>query len=269
MLKGYLRFYLCGAILLIFVIFLYFKYSKDQLPQVTKYIFTPTPTLTSSPTPTPYVFTTYTAPKIEQKQVYSIAMIGDSMTVALGPHGGGLSEYMNSLYKEQASNPQRIIIDNYAISSNILAVDNQLSHEVKVSEYTFGPLLTTDYDLILVESYAYNPLSQFGLEEGIKQQNLALNKLMTTLITTRPNMAIVFVATIAPNKLNYARTTQPSYTAEERKLQAEERIAYLENHISYAKEHNIPLINIYQKTLTANGDGDTKYINPNDRYPIY
>ena len=215
-------------------------------------------------TPTSFNFTTYKAPKINHKQVYQIAMIGDSMTVALGPHGGGFSEYINSLYKKKETDPQRILIDNYASSSSILAVNEQLSKKTTRSEYTFGPLLSEDYDLILVESYAYNPLSQYGIENGIKKQNESLDKLMAAIITARPHAAIVFVATIAPNSQNYAKATQINRSAAERKEQAEERIAYLKNHRDYATKHNIPVVNIYEKSLTAKGDGNMEYIDPSD-----
>ena len=191
-------------------------------------------------------------------------MIGDSMTAALGPHGGGLSEDLNSLYKKTQQDLQGVIIDNYSKSSNILAVSDELTQKTTISEYTFGPLLSQDFDLILVESFGYNPLSEFGIEEGIKRQNLALDELMKTLITTHPGSAIVFVATISPNIENFAKKTQPNNSAEERATQAEERIAYIKNHIEYAKNHNIPLINIYEKSLSAKGDGNMKYINTND-----
>lgn len=240
------------------------------IPEVLSIISTPTPSITPTstpiptPTPTPFIFKTYTAPVIDNKQVYKIVMIGDSMTAALGPHGGGLSEYINSLYKNNAQGHQRILIDNYAKSSNILAVNDELTWKTTINEYTFGPLLSEDYDLILVESYGYNPLSQYGVDEGIKKQNKALDALMTTLITIHPHAAIVYVATIAPNIAKYAAMTQPNNSAAERAKQAEERIAYLKNHIDYAISHNIPIINIYDKSLTANGDGNMLYINPTD-----
>ncbi len=224
------------------------------------------PKAVSSPKPTPMVLgsKSYASPKIPRKDVYGIAMIGDSMMAALGPHGGGLSDYMNSLYKKSPDDPQRIIIDNYSKSSNILAVGDQLTKKVTIDPYTFGPLLSLNYDLILVESYGYNPLSQFGIEEGLKRQNEALDGLMETLMKEHPDAEIVFVATIAPNKQNYARATQPNYSAEERAKGAEERMSYIKNHIEYAKRYNIPLIDIYGKSLTDNGDGNLAYINPND-----
>jgi hypothetical protein len=87
---------------------------------------------------------------------------------------------------------------------------------------------------------------------------------MQKLIKEKPNMAIIFVTTIAPNLDKYAKSTQPKTSAEDRRKQAEERISYLKNHNDYAKSHNIPLINIYEKSLTENGDGNIKYINETD-----
>jgi len=87
---------------------------------------------------------------------------------------------------------------------------------------------------------------------------------MEKLITKRPNAVVIFIATIAPNIANFGRSTQVTNTSEDRKKQAEERIAYLKNHIEYAIKHGMPLVNIYEKSLTANGDGNLKYINAND-----
>ena len=256
--KRYIVF--CLFIILFLPVVIFFSIERQKTLDTTSKL---SPTITDA-TPAPFKFTTYTAPTINPKQVYKIAMIGDSMTVALGPHGGGASEYMNSLYKKKETDPQRIVIDNYASSSSILAVDKQLSEKTTVNEYTFGPLLSEDYDLIIVESYAYNPLSQFGIEDGIKKQNESLDKLMTTILTARPHAAIVFVATIAPNLENYAKATQINRSQAERKKQAEERVAYLKNHIDYAIKHNIPVVNIYEKSLTIAGDGNISYIDPTD-----
>jgi lysophospholipase L1-like esterase len=87
---------------------------------------------------------------------------------------------------------------------------------------------------------------------------------METLIKKHPKSAIVFVATIAPNKANYGKIANPNDPLVARAQQVEERTAYIKNHIDYAKKHNIPLINIYEKSLTPEGDGNLEYINPFD-----
>lgn len=248
-------------ILLVGFLFLY-NFRRDYKIQKLQQSIVPTYIPTTDPSQ--IKITTYNPPKILRKQVYKISMIGDSMTAILGPHGGVLSEYMNSLYSSPDDKVQHIIIDNYAKSSNIQAVDNQLEQKTTISEYTFGPLLSENYDLLLVESYAYNPLSQYEPEEAIKQQNLALDQLMEKIRTNSPKTAVIFVATISPNIQNYAKGTEENSSEEQRSKQAGERILYLRNHIDYAKKHNIPIINIYEKSLTPEGDGDMKYINESD-----
>ncbi len=207
-------------------------------------------------------FRSYTAPSIEKKREYSIVMIGDSMTNALGPHGGPFYEKINELYK---SSNHGIVIDNYAVgSTNILTLDKAMNTRTTFAEFTFDPLLSRQFDLILVESFGYNPLSQFGVKEGIKKQNEELDKLMKTLIKTHPKSAVIFVATIAPNKATYGKFANPNDTPEGRAAQVDERIAYIKNHIDFAKTHNITVVNIFEKSLTPAGDGNLEYINPDD-----
>ncbi len=216
------------------------------------------------PTPTQkvYEFSKYTPPQKTKKSEYKIFMLGDSMTDALGPHGGEFSENINLLYKK---NGIGIIIDNYASpSSNILSLDQNMRKEIRSWDVDFKPMLDQDFDLVLIESFGYNPLSQFGITDGIKEQNTALGKTLTTIINNNPEASIVFVATIAPDKQTYNAANNPGSTIQERTEQADERIIYLKNHISYAKFHNIPVVNIFEKSLSNQGDGNTKYINPDD-----
>lgn len=219
----------------------------------------------NSPSPTPKIdepFRTYTAPTIADKPVYTIFLLGDSMTHALGPHGGTFNEFINDLYK---NNHKEILIDNYgSANNNILSLKTVMTTKTTYWDSTFEPLLSREFDLILIESFGYNPLSQFPLEEGLKKQTESLDEAMKTLITSHPHAAIVFVATIAPSKTKYAIKIHPDSTAEERILEVEERIAYIKNHIAYAQTHNIPLINIFEKSLNDYGDGNLLYINPDD-----
>lgn len=221
----------------------------------------------NSPTPTPKKdepFGAYTLPNIPKKDVYIIFMIGDSMTEVLGPHGGKFNEFINTLYQSTPGH-QRIVIDNYAKgATNILGVHDAMTQKVVVGDSVLEPLLSRSFDLILIESFGYNPLSELGLQEGLKKQTQELDELMKTLTTTHPRSAIIFVATIAPNKATYAQEVSPGKTLAERQAQAEERMEYIKNHIAYARFHNIPLIDIYNKSLTPQGDGNLLYINPDD-----
>lgn len=224
----------------------------------------PTQTPYSPTPPTNEKFTTYKLPHIPKKDFYRIAMVGDSMTFALGVHGGKMSEYINNLYQSTPGH-QRILIDNYAIGSkNILNLHDQMTMQRTVGDTTLQPLVSTQYDMILIESFGYNPLSQLGLEGGQKKQTEILDETMKLLTTKYPNTAVVFVATIAPNKAIYGQKVNQGSALSDRSEQAEERMSYIKNHITYAKLHNIPIIDIYDKSLTQNGDGNSLYINPGD-----
>ena len=107
-------------------------------------------------------------------------------------------------------------------------------------------------------------MSQFGIADGLRQQNKALDQLMTTLTAKFPHAVIIFVATISPNRENYARAVETNSSMSDRMKLADERIDYIKNHITYAQSHNIPLINIYEDSLTPDGDGNMLYINPTD-----
>jgi lysophospholipase L1-like esterase len=218
------------------------------------------PTLTPIPEP-PYG--TYHAPTISKKDYYIIAMVGDSMTEVLGPHGGKLSELLNSLYQSTPGH-QRIVIDNYAKgATNILGLQDAMKEKTIAGDSVLDPLLSRQVDMILVESFGYNPLSQFGEQDGLKKQSEILDSLMRVLVKSHPNTAIIFVATIAPHKETYALEEKTGEMSD-RIAAAEERSAYIKNHMDFAKAHGIPLIDIYDASLTPDGDGNLLYINPND-----
>lgn len=230
-----------------------------------KEVVSPAPSEAPMNTPEPTIdetFQTYIAPDLPKKSEYTIVMVGDSMTHALGPHGGEFNEYINEKYK---SHKIGILIDNYASgSTNILSIDKAMTTKTTYWDSTFEPLLSRKFDLILIESFGYNPLSQFPIAEGLKKHDETLDETLTNLIKTHPEARIAFVATIAPNKAKYSQTVNPETTSEDRKKLAEERESYIKNHIQYAKDHNIPIINIYEKSFTPAGDGNLEYINPDD-----
>lgn len=218
----------------------------------------------SRPTLKDRAFNRYTLPKIQKKDVYILFMVGDSMTETLGPYGGKVTEFMNNLYHSTPGH-QRIVIDNYAKgSTNLLGLHDTMKQKIITEDRVLEPLLSRSFDVILVESFGYNPPSELGLEEGLKKQTQTLEQLMELLQTTHPDSIIIFVATIAPHKTTYAKNVDPDTPTAERVAQAEERMAYIKNHIAFAKEHSIPLIDIYTESLTPNGDGNLNYINPTD-----
>lgn len=194
--------------------------------------------------------------QVKPAKKYTMVMVGDSMTQFLGS-GTELEKNLKVYYPSKDFS-----ILNYGIgSTTILTVPARLtSGSVRGSE-TLMPILSKDFDLILVESFGNNPLSAHP--DGLQKQKETLDQIVTTIRSGKPKAIIVFVATIAPNKERYAEGIV-NLTTDERKIWAEERITYIKNHIKYAKEHNIPLINIYEKSLNSNGDGNPDYIDSHD-----
>lgn len=234
-----------------------FKSQKSQTPTIqTPKSSIPTPSI--KPTDTP--FTTYKKSTLAKKDKYNIYLIGDSMTHAFGPRGGVFTEILSKTYPGTFFE-----VSNYAeANQSLLLLPERLKQSVQADkDLLLKPILDGDPDLIIIESFGYNPLSHFGQNEGLKKQTEVLTEVMTTLTNRFPNTVIMFLATIAPDKKTYGlNTTQGS--ADGRWAQAEERIEYITNHIKYAQTHNIPLINAYQDSLDAQGDGNTMYINPDD-----
>lgn len=228
------------------------KPQKSQSPRLQVYI----PSIKPADTP----FTTYKKPIVAKSERYDIYLLGDSMMNAFGPRGGQFNEILSK------ANPGTFFeISNYAqANQSILLLPARLREPVQAdTDLLLKPIIEGDPDLIIIESFGYNPLSQFGTTEGLKKQEEVLTEVMTTLTNRFPNTAIMFLATIAPDKKTYGKNISHA-SADGRWAQAEERIEYITNHIDYALTHNIPLINAYEASLDGEGDGDTKYINPDD-----
>ncbi len=193
---------------------------------------------------------------VKYAQDYTIVLLGDSMTEKLG----NADEFKSYLKKYYPNKTFQVLNYGYG-STNILSIQERLEKETDHGR-KFDPILDIAFDLILIESFGHNPLSQYPLEEGLAKQNEALDKALLSIKENNPKAKVVFVATIAPNKKRYAEG-QVSLSSAERKKWAEEREAYIKNHIKYAKDRQIPVVDIYTSSL-KNGDGNLDYIDTKD-----
>lgn len=195
--------------------------------------------------------------KVKYPQDYTIVMVGDSMTETLG-NSVELKNFLTDYYHGKSFE-----VLNYGFgATNIFSVMDRITKETQHGR-KFRPIEDIDYDLILLESFSQNPLSQYKLDEGLQYQTQELDKIVSKLKETNPGGKIVFVATISPNRVIFAQS-QVDLSAEKRADWVKERVAYIKNHIAYAQSHNIPIINIFAKSLLENGDGNSDYINTND-----
>lgn len=189
---------------------------------------------------------------------YKIVLLGDSMFEILG-NFDELKSYLKNYYPNK-----KFLLLNYGFgSTNILSAQERLEKETFHIDRKYQAINDINFDLILIESFGHNPLSGYPLEEGLKKQIEALDKIIAEISQKHPKSSIVFVATIAPNSKRYGEGIN-NLSPEQRKKWAGERTEYIKNHIEYAKSHNIPLVNIYERSLDGQGDGNIDYIDTTD-----
>ena len=184
---------------------------------------------------------------------FLVVLVGDSMTEYLG-NSAELRVFMSEYYPGKTFD-----FLNYGFgSTNILSLPDRLVNWTEHGR-AFKPILDIPFDMIIIESFGHNPLSEYPLEEGLRKQNETLDKIVELIRSKKPDAKIVFLATISPNKKVYAGHLV-DLTPETRVIWANERVAYIKNHIEYASSHDIPLINVFEKSLDFEGNGNLKYI---------
>lgn len=209
---------------------------------------------TPSPTPFP-VIEHYVAPVIPPHPSYTLIFAGDSMTEAFGEN----FDYLRLNFKKDYPNKEFGIFNYGFGSTNILSLMDRLQNETIYQGRNFMAILPRYFDIIFIESMGTNPLSQYSLDKGLQMQTEALDRIVAELVGTHPNSLIIFTTTIAPSQTLFGKGAV-DLAPEVRNKWANERRAYMENHINYAKNHDIPLINIYEKTMDKNGLTLQKYL---------
>lgn len=189
---------------------------------------------------------------------YTLVLVGDSMTEYLG-NFDELRVYLNNYFPNK-----KFLLLNYGFSStNILSVPDRLEKLSRHADRDFQPVNDIPFQLIFIESFGYNPLSELPLDEGLTKQTQTLDKIIHTLSQKHPKSTIVFIATIAPNKDHFGGGVL-NLLPHQKEQWVNERISYIKNHTDYAKSHDIPVIDIYAQSLNEQGLGNLDYINSND-----
>ncbi|MBI3103707.1 SGNH/GDSL hydrolase family protein [Candidatus Daviesbacteria bacterium] len=195
---------------------------------------------------------------MQPKDTYAIVLVGDSMTDYLGS-GVEIKKYLKKYYPNK-----QIDIQNFSVgSTNILTLPDRLQNLTNYNGRISQPILNTNFDLIIIESFGHNPLSQYSLEEGFKKQNQVLDQAISMIKQRQPQTLVIFLATIAPHQTRYAEGVA-NLSTEERINWAKERASYIKNHIDYAKNHKLPLINVYEKSVDDSGEGNIDLIDTRD-----
>lgn len=198
-----------------------------------------------------------TRTKVKYPEDFTIVLVGDSMTERLG-NSDELRANLKKYYPDKSFEAL-----NYGFgSTNILSVEKRLT-EKTFYQREFRPILDIAFDVLILESFGNNPLSELPLEQGLKIQTKTLDRIVELIKKENPRSRIVFLATIAPNKFVFGKGAV-DLSDQDRVRWVNERNAYIKNHIDYARNHNIPLVNAYEKSLTKDGDGQELYLSKDD-----
>lgn len=173
---------------------------------------------------------------ITPKSSYTIILVGDSMTDYLG-QGEEIKKNLKNYYPKKQIN-----IKNFSVgSTNILTLPDRLQNLTNYNGRISEPILNTNFDLILIESFGHNPISP------LSRHNEVMDQARKMIRERQPWARMILMTTIAPHSNRYAEGVA-NLTTEERRKWAKERASYIENHIEYAKDNKIHLINIYEKS---------------------
>lgn len=215
----------------------------------------------STPAPTPYQFP-YKNPVIPKDRSYRMVIVGDSIVNSLGLNANILRLALIGYYPNS-----EFVTYNYGYSAtNVLSLYQRLTEKTANNGSENPAILKQGFELIIIESFGNNPLSQFPLNEGLEKQNEELERSIKAILAEKPNVALAFMTPIALDPVSYARGTV-ALSPEVRKQWVSERIAYIDNHRKFAENLGIPVIDVYKASLKPDGTVDKTYISDDFVHP--
>ena len=211
----------------------------------------PTPTPSPSPSPTP-------APSVRpspNKSEYVIAAFGDSMVDTMGENLDYLDKQMMARYPTT-----KFKFYNYGIGSqNVIEGNKRFDVPFSYKTRNFPRINEIKADIIIISSFAYNPLSPYD-------KNIYLENLKDLIQKSKNTNATVYLlAEIAPLKEGFGKGVG-GVNWDEAKTQ--EHVGFilqnLDATVALAAQTNTPLINAYKASWTNGKYGNKTYVGSHD-----
>lgn len=202
-----------------------------------------------TPNPTPKRLPT-------RKDTFTIAVLGDSMVDTLGPGVPHLAAELRAYYPGVSFQ-----ILNYGVgATNIEYGITRIMSDYDYLGNHIAALASTSPDLVVLESFAYNPLP---VTDGVTRHWLDLARMVDTLRSSLPGSRLLIVSTIAPNASIFGDSIL-NWSPEEKQRKVTEIKEYLDSTIKFAQSQRIPAADVFHPSLGADGNGKLAYINPGD-----
>ncbi len=194
-----------------------------------------------------------------KKSAYTIAFLGDSMIDTLGSDLRLVHDELVRVYPQAA-----FTLLNYGVGGeNIVSGLERVTRDTVYLGSRRPALISTHPDLIVIESFAYNP---FSFDIGALEQHwLSLSYIIDALRVNLPDTKIVLAATIAPNSMVFGDGAPGLAFSLQDKLERTHTIKrYLENTIRFAQSEHLPLADAFHSSVDSDGEGKLAFINPGD-----
>lgn len=188
----------------------------------------------------------------------TIAVIGDSMTDLMGPGLPYLKTVLQNYYPRAEFN-----LLNYGVGAeNIEKGLERIKNDYSYKEKHYSSLASVNPDIVIIESFAYNPFE--NQEAELDRHWLALTR-MVDFIKSQTKAQIIISITIAPTKEKFGQGPGGVNWSQDLAWQQANRInQYLENAVRFAQSTGLPLVDVYHQTLLSNGEGNLDYISSHD-----
>jgi len=213
-----------------------------------------TPTLLI-PTPTVNLFSPTPAVSL-QKEVYKIAVFGDSMVDTMGEH----MDYLQRSLKKKYSN-NGFLLFNYGTGAQTVADGlNRFNKAFNYQTRNFPPINELKPDVLIIASFSYNPF----LPHDKEKHRAILEQLITE--AKKVTLKVYVLAEIAPLKRGFGKGINGVNWDENTSYEhATHIIEQLENTVNLSKSLKVPLIDAFTPSwVNSEKEGEKEYINPDD-----
>lgn len=197
--------------------------------------------------------------RMTKKPHYTIAFLGDSMIDTLGSDLRVVHDELLHIYPKAT-----FTLLNYGVGGeNIVSGLERVTRDTVYLGSPRPALILTHPDVVVIESFAYNP---FSFDVGALEQHwLSLSYIIDALKINIPETKIVLAATIAPNSMVFGDGASGLAFGPQDKIERTNIIKqYLQNTIRFGQSEHVLLADVYHASLDSAGDGKLLYINAGD-----
>lgn len=221
---------------------------------------TPAPTSTPTPLPTAQPATIPSSiPTIPiaqtKKRDYKIAVYGDSLEDTMGE----ILEYLEHTLKRKYPGVNFTLYNFGKGAENVEMGLNRFGNGLNYQDRHYPPLSQIRPDILIIGSYAYNPFSPYDRD----RHWLGLTKLVKQAQTITDQVYVL--AEIAPLRGDFGKGPNGvNWDSNTAFVHSGHIIEQLENAVALSRNLNLPLIDVFNKTISGNKEGNRTYVNPSD-----